>query len=80
MGFMAYGRKVAETADEVRYAFGESEGDPEAGVLVIPVADPESWYVDGREGHPRAAQRVFGKAARLRRQAGEWPEWASFYS
>ena len=80
MGFMAYGRRVAETADEVRYAFGTSETDPEAGVLVIPVADPDSWFVDGREDRPLAARRVLGKALRLHQQAGEWPEWASVFS
>lgn len=80
MGFIAYGRKVAQTRDEVRYAFGISEDDPDAGVLVIPVADPESWFVEGRDGQSMAARRVLGKAVRLWRTTGEWPERASFYS
>jgi hypothetical protein len=80
MGFMAFGHKESETADKVRYAFGASADDPEAGVLVIPVADLEAWYVEGRKDRPMSAQRVFGKACRIHRDSGDWPEWASFYA
>lgn len=80
MGFMAYGRKVAEAADHVRYAFGVDEDDPEAGVLVIPVGEPDQWFVEGREDRPKSAVVVASKAHRLREETGEWPDWASVFS
>lgn len=89
MGFVAYGRKVAETDQEVRYEFGASEHDPDAGVLVILTADPESWHVEGRPDRPPTAQRVWAKAVRAWRTAylaglglvplvnGCGPEWTA---
>lgn len=80
MGLAVCGDKVVETDREVRYRFGASETDPDAGVLVIPVADPGSWHVEGRIDRPLAAQRVWAKAVRSRRTADAWPDRASFLS
>lgn len=82
MGFLASGRKVDETAEQVRYAFERYPGDPEAGVLTIPVEDPEEgWAVDARPGsggdpgeHPKSAVVVVVKALRAFRSAGAWPD------
>lgn len=80
MGFAAYGRRLDEGPEVVRYAFGIDEHDPEAGVLAIPVADPEQWYVDGRTDRPKSASVVAVKAVRERERTGAWPEWASHFA
>jgi hypothetical protein len=64
----------------VRYAFGLGEDDPERGVLVIPVADPEGWRVEGRPDRPKSAVAVAVKAHRLYMESGVWPEWASYFA
>ncbi|UJP39838.1 hypothetical protein [Cellulomonas palmilytica] len=79
MGGVAYGRKVDESPDEVRYAFGAT---PELGegVLVVPVADLDAWCVQGSPERPLSAQWVLVKALRVRRTSGRWPERVAFRS
>ncbi len=79
MALIVHGRKLREDAGEVAYSYGSA---PEAseGVLVIPVDDVEAWRVDGQEGHPFGARRVFQKALREQRATGAWPEDASHYA
>ena len=83
MGFIAHGRKVAESGDEVRYAVGVAPADvdaPGAGVVVIPVADPEGWSVVGGDTDDPVARRILGKAVRAWRETGAWPERVAYYS
>ncbi|WP_148234418.1 hypothetical protein [Cellulomonas flavigena] len=61
------------------YTFGVEPTSP-AGVLVIPVAAPDAWYVDGSEARPAAALRVLGKAVRTFRGSGSWPDAVAFQS
>ncbi len=79
MGTTGYGRRVAEDGRTVRYAFGAGPGKID-GILVIPVDDPDGWFVEGREDRPVVARNVLHKALRSRRRAGEWPRDASFFS
>lgn len=79
MAGMAFGRKVAESATEVRYAFGETPVADE-GVLVIPFEDLDAWYVEGTQDRPISAQWALVKVLRLHRREGGWPEKAAFYS
>lgn len=79
MGAVAYGRKVREDEASVSYTFGVEPVSPE-GVLIIPVTDPDAWYVDGSEARPAAAQRVLGKAVRTFRSSGRWPDAVAFQS
>lgn len=79
MGAVAYGRKVREDGASVSYTFGIEPASPE-GVLVIPVADPDAWYVEGGEARPVAALRVLGKAVRTFRSSGSWPDVVAFQS
>jgi hypothetical protein len=80
MAFLAYGRRLSVDATHVRYDYGLTEDDPARGVLVIPVADPEAWFMEGRDDHPRGAARVAGKAALHHERTGEWLENASYFS
>ena len=79
MGAVAYGRKVDEEADAVRYLFGL---EPEVwdGELRIPLEDVDGWSVVGRDDRPSAARYVVGTAYRLRRRTGEWPDRVVFQS
>jgi hypothetical protein len=79
MGTMGFGRKVREDGDSVRYEFGVDPAVVE-GVLVVPVADVDSWYVQGSDDRPFTAQIVLHKALRLHRRDRAWPVDASFYS
>lgn len=79
MGTTGFGRLTGEDQDVVRYEFG-SGPDAIEGTLVIPVADPEQWYVDGGEERPVLARDVLHKALRLQRRDGAWPRDASFFS
>lgn len=79
MGAMAYGRKVREDDASVSYTFSGETTEPE-GVLVIPLTDPETWYVEGRDHKPLTALRVLGKAAKLHRLSGSWPDTVIFQS
>lgn len=79
MGAVAYGRRVREDRTSVSYTFGIEPGSPD-GVLVVPVADPDAWYVDGSDERPAAALRVLGKAVRTFRSTGGWPESVAFQS
>lgn len=79
MGAVAYGRKVREDDESVSYTFAIEPAAPE-GVLVIPVVDPDAWYVDGSDARPTAALRVLGKAVLTFRRSGSWPEVVAFQS
>lgn len=79
MGAVAYGRKVREDDERVSYTFGVGPTSP-AGVLVVPVTDPDAWYVEGSSARPVAALRVLGKAVRTFRSTGGWPETVVFQS
>lgn len=79
MATMGFGRLVSEDRDAVRYEFG-SGPDAIEGTLVIPVSDPEQWYVDGGEQKSVLARNVLHKALRLQRRDGVWPRDASFFS
>lgn len=86
MGFLANGRKIDETAERVRYSFERYPGDPEAGVLAIPVEDPEEgWTVvgsgaGGSDDAPKSAVVVVVKALRGFRTAGAWPDEVHYAS
>ena len=79
MGTTGYGRRVAEDDRAVRYAFGAGPDEID-GILVIPVDDPDGWYVEGREDRPVVARNVLHTALRWRRREGAWPRDASFFS
>lgn len=79
MAVIVYGRKVREDAAEVAYSYGSAPDAPE-GVLVIPVGDVDAWHVEGQEGEPFGARRVFQKALRGHRATGAWPQDASHYA
>lgn len=70
---------VTESVTEVRYAFGAT---PEAdeGVLVVPVADPDAWYVEGTHERPVTAQWALLAVLRRHRREGRWPAQAAFHS
>lgn len=79
MAAMGFGRLVGEDSQSIRYEFGP---DPQSieGVLVIPLRDPEQWFVDGSSSKPVLARNVLQKALRLHRRDGAWPRSASFFS
>ncbi|WP_431837136.1 hypothetical protein [Cellulomonas sp. Y8] len=79
MGTTGFGRLLSEGADVARYEFGP-EPSSVRGVLVIPLDDPEQWYVEGQEERSVLARNVLHKALRLRRRDGVWPRDASFFS
>lgn len=79
MGFLARGRKIDESADRVRYAFERFPGDPDAGIVTIPVDGPdEGWTIDdgagAGAGRPKSAVVVAVKAVRTFRRTGSWPD------
>lgn len=77
MGAAAYGTRLGQDEVHVRYSFATDPAAPE-GVLVIPLADPEGTYAEGHDRLPPAASRVLGKAVRMHRQTGTWPERVAF--
>lgn len=79
MGAQAWGVRLGLDDVEVRYSYAP-ELDPPQGVLVIPLADPDASYAEGRDALPHAAQRVLWKALRVHRQTGTWPERVAFQS
>jgi hypothetical protein len=76
MGMMVVGRKVAETADEVRYEFGlDRQFDR---MLTI---DKNTWQVAAEDGHfDSAAGAVAGKVKRAWQEHGEFPPGVVFAS
>ena len=77
MGFLAHGRKIDESADRVQYAFERFPGDPDAGVVTIPVHDPDDGWTVGDEvgvDRPKCAVVVAVKAVRTFRRTGTWPD------
>jgi hypothetical protein len=76
---MAYGTKLSEDSNAVRYTFGPSPSDVR-GVLVVPVDDMDSWFVEQATDRPMHARWVFSTIYRLWRSSGTWPEVAAFYS
>jgi hypothetical protein len=79
MGAIAYGRRLRQDASAVAYTFGLDPDEPD-GIVVIPLDDPGSWYVEDAADRPLAAEHVVIKAYRLHRTTGAWPEIASFFS
>ena len=79
MAGMAYGKKLSEDPSVVRYAFGPSPSEVH-GVLVVPVDDVDSWYVEQATDRPTYARWVFSKVYRLWSSSGTWPDDARFYS
>ncbi|VTR76660.1 hypothetical protein [Cellulomonas hominis] len=79
MATMGFGRLVGENSQTVRYEFGPNPESIE-GILVIPLDDPDQWYVDGSDRKPVLARNVLHKALRLQRRDGAWPRNASFFS
>jgi len=80
MAFMAYAHQLSKTPEAIRYDYGMTEDDPERGVLVIPLTDPEAWYMEGRTDRPWGAGKVVRRAWVRREQTGEWPAEASVFS
>ena len=76
MGMMVVGRKVAETADEVRYEFGlDRQFDR---VLTI---DKHTWRVASEDGRfDSAAGAVAAKIKRSWQERGEFPPGVVFAS
>lgn len=77
MASQAYGRLLSADDECARYDYGIDLGDPLRGVIVIPVRDPESWCIEGRDDRPRMALSVAARAVREFERTGAWPEWAS---
>lgn len=80
MASSAYGRLVSADDEFARYDYGIDPEDPLRGIIVIPVHDPESWYMEGRDDHPRMALSVTARAVREFEKSGNWPEWASIFT
>jgi hypothetical protein len=76
MGMMVVGRKVAETADEVRYEFGlDRQFDR---MLTI---DKHTWQVAAEDGRfDSAAGAVASKIKRSWQERGEFPPGVVFSS
>ena len=80
MAAQAFGLLLTVDEVAVRYDCGTREDDPLRGVVVIPIAEPESWYMEGRSDRPRFAKNIVGRALNLRERTGAWPKNASFQS
>lgn len=80
MAAQAFGILLSVDETTARYDYGMREDDPQRGILVIPVSDPNAWYMEGREDRPHWAGTVVSRALYLRQQTGEWPKNASFQS
>ncbi len=80
MASHAYGRLLSADDECARYDYGIDAEDPLRGVVVIPVRDPESWFMEGRDDRPRMAGSVTARAVREFERTGAWPEWASIFT
>lgn len=80
MASAAYGRLVSADDEDARCDYGMGPDDPRRGVLVIPVRDPEAWFIEGRDDRPRPAGSVMARAVRGFESTGTWPEWASIFT
>ncbi len=80
MAARAFAVRLHADDRQARYDYGIDEQDPGRGVLVIPVDDPDGWFIDGRDDRPRMAGVVTAKAWREFRRSGEWPENASVFT
>lgn len=74
MARMAHGERLSATKESVTYRFAENPRDKWDGVLVIPVAEPDTAHVEDMTDPPFAARAVFGKAFRHYEVHGDWPE------
>jgi hypothetical protein len=78
MGIAVYGRKVAETSEEVRYEYADDPDSAVDGVLVIDKRHPtENWHVEGDNASPGLGRRLAARAYRRFQETGEWPERAA---
>ena len=77
MASQAYGRLVQADDEFARYDDGTDPHDPRRGTLVIPVRDPESWFMAGRDDRTRMAMSIAARAVREFERTGARPEWAS---
>ncbi|GID93414.1 hypothetical protein ACFQFC_16390 [Amorphoplanes digitatis] len=76
MGMMVVGRKVVETADEVRYEFGLDRRFDR--VLTI---DKQTWQISTEDGRlDSAAGALAAKIQRVWQQDGEFPPGVVFAS
>jgi hypothetical protein len=75
-GVFVYASKVGETEAEVRYEVRQDRPEaPVRCVLIIPKDDPdELWRVEGEATSRALASLVVGRAIRLHRERGSWPE------
>jgi hypothetical protein len=80
MASQAYGRLVSADDEFARYDYGIDHDDPRRGTVVIPVRDPESWFMAGRDDRPRMALSVVARAVREFERTGAWPRWASVFT
>ncbi len=80
MASAAYGRLVSADDEHARYDYGMGPDDPRRGVLVIPMWNPEAWFMEGRDDRPRMAGSVVARAVRGFESTGAWPEWASIFT
>ncbi|WP_250442929.1 hypothetical protein [Actinotalea sp. C106] len=80
MAAQAFGLLVSVDEGAARYDVGVTEDGPERGIVIIPMADPEAWRMEGREDRPHFAATIVGRALHLRSTTGEWPENASYQS
>ncbi len=62
MASSAHGRLVSADDKFARHDYGIDPQDPLRGVIVIPVDDPESWFMEGRDDRPRMAVRPGGRS------------------
>ncbi|QAY72186.1 hypothetical protein ET445_01360 [Agromyces protaetiae] len=83
MAVLLYGRLLTVDATAARYAYGRDrsvwiEPDRADGIVVIPVAHPEDWYVEGTEQRLKPAAALVHKARKSFRTDGAWPEGVAF--
>jgi hypothetical protein len=78
VGIAVYGRRVAETATEVRYEVLDDPDGVVDGVLVIDERRPtERWWVEGENASTGLAARIAVRAYRRFQDTGEWPQRAA---
>ena len=80
MAAQAFGVLVSVDEEAARYDCGIEEDDPARGIVVIPIAAPDHWYMEGRDDRPNFARNIVGRALHLRGRSGAWPQNASYQS
>ena len=80
MAAQAFGLLLSATEAEARYDCGRTEDDPERGVVVVRLHEPDRWHMEGRDDRPAFARNIAARALRLRSTTGTWPSNASYQS